>query len=101
MVNQSVIEIARQFVRQVPNDLELKKAYLFGSHAKGSANENSDIDIALIFGHMPDFFDTQMLLMRLRRTIDLKIEPHPIKESDFTLFDPFVFEIVSQGIELV
>jgi hypothetical protein len=49
---------------------------------------------------MPDFFATQKLLMRLRRNIDLRIEPHPIKEQDFNASDPFAFEISHTGIEI-
>ncbi|MCD4746311.1 MAG: hypothetical protein K8R58_08425, partial [Bacteroidales bacterium] len=55
---------------------------------------------ALIIGNMTDFFATQMQLMRLRRKIDLRIEPHPIEESDFTIMNPFAYEIQKNGIEL-
>ena len=37
---------------------------------------------------MDDFFSIQMQLMRLRRTIDLRIEPHPIWEGDFNIQNP-------------
>ena len=100
MVNKSIIETATKYVRQIPTDLEVKKAFLFGSYAKGLEREDSDIDIALIIGNMTDFFDAQMKLMRIRRKIDLRIEPHPIEESDFTITNPFVYEIQKNGIEL-
>jgi len=38
--------------------------------------------------------------MRLRRKIDLRIEPHPIKEQDFNVVNPFAFEIEKTGIEI-
>lgn len=41
-----------------------------------------------------------MQLMRIRRDVDLRIEPHPIGESDFTEMNPFAFEIQKSGIEL-
>jgi len=100
MVDKSIIDTAIMYVRQIPVDLDLKKAFLFGSYAKGLEREDSDIDIALIIGNMTDFFATQMELMRLRRKIDLRIEPHPIGESDFTLMNPFAYEIQKNGIEL-
>lgn len=100
MVKKSIIETATNFVKQIPNELEIKKAYLFGSYAKGAEREDSDIDIAVVFGNMTDFFATQMLLMRLRRKIDLRIEPHPINEADFSNLNPFAYEIKSSGIEL-
>ncbi len=76
MVKKSIIDIASRFVGQLPKDLDVRKAYLFGSCAKGLDNEDSDIDIAVVVGNMNDFFATQMQLMRLRRKIDLRIEPH-------------------------
>lgn len=100
MVNQTIIEIAKKYIRQIPSGLDLKKAYLFGSYAKGQEREDSDIDIALIIGEMDDFFLIQMQLMRLRRKIDLRIEPHPILEKDFTIQNPFAYEIQENGIEL-
>jgi hypothetical protein len=41
-----------------------------------------------------------MQLMRLRRDIDLRIEPHPILEGDFNVQNPFAFEIEKTGVEL-
>ena len=52
------------------------KAYLFGSYAKGMADIDSDIDLAIIFEDFPDTFDMQVQLMKLRRKFDTRIEPH-------------------------
>ena len=100
MVKKSIIGIVIRYINLIPSDLEVKKAYLFGSYAKGHEKENSDIDIALVIGNMTDFFSTQMQLMRIRRKVDLRIEPHPIGESDFTDLNPFAYEIKSSGIEI-
>jgi predicted nucleotidyltransferase len=100
MVNQSIIETAERFAKLIPADLMVKKTYLFGSYAKGNEREESDIDIAIVLGNMNDFFDTQMQLMRLRRKIDLRIEPHPISENEFNDSNPFAFEIKRTGIEI-
>lgn len=100
MVKKSIIDIASRYIKQLPLDLELKKAFVFGSYAKGLNDEDSDIDIALVLGNMPNFFETQMQLMRYRRKIDLRIEPHPIDESDFTNMNPFANEIQKSGIEI-
>jgi len=100
MVNQSIIETAKRYVQQIPNSMDLKKAYLFGSYAKGIEREDSDIDIAIVVGKMDDFFSIQMQLMRIRRNIDLRIEPHPISDKDFNVQNPFAYEIQQTGIEL-
>ena len=101
MVNQSIIDTAKLYIQKIPDRLELKKAYLFGSYAKGNEHNDSDIDIAIVLGKMDDFFVVQMQLMRLRRSIDLRIEPHPILEGDFNIQNPFAYEIQKTGIELI
>jgi predicted nucleotidyltransferase len=101
MVNQQIIETAKRYLLSIPEDLVVTKAYLFGSYAKGNEHDESDIDIALVIKNMPDFFSTQRILMRLRRKIDLRIEPHPIKEQDFNALNPFAYEIENSGIEIV
>ena len=100
MVDQSVIETAKKYIAQIPSNIKLKKAYLFGSYARGDEREGSDIDIALVIENMVDFFSTQRLLMKIRRKIDLRIEPHPIGENDFNMINPFACEIQKYGIEL-
>ena len=100
MVNQSIIDTAKLYIQSIPENMEIKKAYLFGSYAKGKEHNDSDIDIAIVIGKMDDFFSVQMQLMRLRRTIDLRIEPHPIWEGDFNIQNPFAYEIQKTGIEL-
>jgi uncharacterized protein len=100
MVNPAIIATVKKYLDQIPNDIDIKKAYLFGSYARGAEHADSDIDIALVIKNMPDFFDMQMQLMRLRRTIDLRIEPHPIGENDFTSANPFAYEIQKHGIEI-
>jgi len=100
MVNKKIIETAERFAKQIPQSLKVKKAYLFGSYANGTEREESDIDIAIVLGNMTDFYETQMQLMRIRRKIDLRIEPHPISEKDFNDLNPFAFEIKKTGIQI-
>ncbi len=100
MVDQTIIDTAKLYIQRIPAELDIKKAYLFGSYAKGSQHPDSDIDIAIVLGKMDDFFAVQMQLMRLRRDIDLRIEPHPIWEGDFNIQNPFAYEIEKTGFEL-
>lgn len=49
---------------------------LYGSYAKGTARPDSDIDIAVIVDKVEgDYLDQQAKLYRLRRSVDLRIEP--------------------------
>lgn len=78
----------------------IKEIYIFGSYAKGFSNENSDIDIAIIFDHRFDNFDMQVELMKLRRKFDTRIEPHPFSEDDFNESNPLAHEIMKNGLLL-
>ena len=89
-----------KLIREKYSDIET--AYLFGSFAKGKSNQDSDIDLALIFKNLDDSkrFDIQVQLMILASQIDTRIEPHPISHDDFYSGNPFVVEIKRTGIEI-
>ena len=76
---------------------DCKQIFLFGSYAKGTNQEESDIDIAVILGEFENRIDIQLELMRLRRKIDSRIEPHPFREKDFNMTNPVVNEILKYG----
>ena len=46
------IEIIKQATQRVGQKYGIKKAYLFGSYAKGCANEKSDVDILIDKGEL-------------------------------------------------
>ena len=95
-------KIARQYFNFIKKrDPNVKKVYMFGSFAKGTIREDSDIDLAIIFKNLDDPFDMQVQLMKLRRKFDTRIEPHPFKESDFQTSNPFANEILNTGIEII
>lgn len=83
------------------NGLRVEKAYLFGSYARGDANEWSDIDIAVISKSFSgNRFDDMMSLFEVRRKVDLRIEPIPFHPDDFDEWDPLAGEILSYGIQI-
>jgi len=88
---------AREFASLIIKNYDCKRVYLFGSYAKGTNLEESDIDITVIFREFDNLLDIQLELMRLRRKIDGRIEPHPFREKDFNMANPIVNEIVKHG----
>lgn len=78
---------------------ELEKVYLFGSYAKNSYNDNSDIDLALIYTNLndEDKFDLQVELMLLASDIDTRIEPHPFSIKELSESTPIINEILKYG----
>jgi len=95
------IKIARAYIELISNKYDIKQTFLFGSYAKGTNHDDSDIDIAVVVNDATDIIDTQIELMKLRRKVDLRIEPHPFKMSDFTKTNPVVNEILKHGIAIV
>ena len=97
MVEREIIEIVEEFARVVAEKYECQGIILFGSYAKGSYHTDSDIDIAVVLKDYDNLLNIQLELMRLRRKVDSRIEPHPIKESDFNSNNPLFNEIRKHG----
>ncbi|MCX6150423.1 MAG: nucleotidyltransferase domain-containing protein [Ignavibacteriales bacterium] len=97
-----VIEISKRYLFFLKTqNIFFEKAYLFGSFAKGNPKEYSDIDLAIIAPKWnPDLIEAQMVLLRLTRKIDTRIEPHPIETADFDESNPFASEIIKHGKEI-
>jgi len=73
---KEVRKIAMQYADVVAKELSPAAIVLYGSHAKGYASKNSDIDVAVIYdGFSGDWLKTSSRLWRLRREISLDIEP--------------------------
>lgn len=100
MDKKQAIEIAEKFLATINGKYFVKSAWLFGSYVNGNQKTDSDIDIAIVLNDFDDRFTAQFDLMKLRRNIDLRIEPHPFREKDFSINDPMVNEILKSGIQL-
>lgn len=95
-------EIARRYTEVVMNEIKISQAYLYGSYVKGNNNEDSDIDIAIVGDVFTgDKVDDMLRLMKLRRKVDNRIEPHPFKSDEFDISNPFINEIVTTGIRII
>ena len=101
MDKNDALNIAQKYADAIKANFNYTKIILFGSYAKGNFNEESDIDIAVIFNDYSSLIDMQLELMRLRRKIDSRIEPHPFRESEFDSSNPLVNEIIKYGQEII
>lgn len=100
MDKTDALKSANIYAGLVKENYDNIKVFLFGSYAKGNFTEDSDIDIAVVFKDFKNLMDIQLELMRLRRKIDSRIEPHPFREKDFELSNPLVNEILKYGQEM-
>lgn len=99
-IDVNIINIVKKYINEISKKFNIKGVYLFGSYAKGTDNKDSDIDVAIILDSDANTFDLMLELMMLTQNIDLRIEPHPIKENDFEEGNPFVEEIKTTGFKV-
>lgn len=79
----------------------LDKVILFGSYSRNDQKENSDIDIAVVLkNYSNDRFTTRLELMKLSRDFEEVIEAHPFLSTDLNNSNPFITEILKEGIEI-
>lgn len=101
-IPDEVIKKIQEFLDMVSaGGIHLDRAILFGSYARGRTNQWSDIDIALVSREFQGigFYDRQKVNPYILK-IDTRIEPHPFRPEEFTEDDPFVKEILNEGIEI-
>ena len=99
MDKREAINKVKAYRLLVQDHFPVEKVYLFGSYAKNTNTEDSDIDVAIIVDKIDgDFFSINPLLWKLRRQIDDRIEPI-LLEKEFDHAD-FIGEIEKYGIEI-
>ena len=101
MVKGAAINTAKLYIGLLKsNHIPVLSAYLFGSHASGKPNQDSDIDVAIVLDGYLDTPENCLVFMKYRREIDLRIEPHPYDKFDFEEGSPMIDEIKATGIIL-
>lgn len=90
--------IIEQYINYIIKQMKIRKVILFGSYAKGTATEDSDIDIAI---DSPDFSDDYLYEFEklnigvLKSGVDPILEPRPIHPA---MKKFFLEEILKTGI---
>ena len=96
----TVIDKAKEYKKLADNILPVKvdQFWLYGSFAKGTYNEFSDIDIAMVVSHIDDdvYWNNLPLLWKLSYQVDDRIEPIVVaRDTDYA---GFIEEIQRTGI---
>lgn len=95
---------AKGFAEAIKDVFENSKIYLFGSFAKGSPHEMSDIDVGIIVDDLRrypinEYIKKDMHISAKTLDFDLRISPHIVgRKQDVT---GFLQEIETTGIRLV
>lgn len=98
----SIINLIKNYITALKsNHIPVQKVILFGSYLKGSAREDSDIDIAVISPLFKgDRYQDRRSIVPFRRGIDSRIEPIPITPEDFARGGVLIDEIKQTGEEI-
>ena len=100
---QLAFQKTREYIQKLrENRIKIWRLYLYGSYAKGTYHTDSDIDLAVFLEKDDlDGFEENVQLMKLRRDVDIRIEPHPFAKSDFDETNPLVKEIIETGERII
>jgi uncharacterized protein len=101
MDKNTAFDVASRYYHYLKdNNFAVEKAVLFGSYARGDFDDNSDIDLALVFKKLDNKFKMQVQLLMLTHKFDTRIEPHPIEEEDYNNGNSLAYEILRSGVIL-
>lgn len=100
-ISDEIMKSIKKYIKKISRYYKIDEIILFGSYAKGTENEDSDIDIAVISNDFDDIFEDGANLIGLTWKIDTRIEPHPILTEDYeNIATPLVQEIIDTGIKI-
>ncbi len=102
-ISSNIINVLKKFLERLEHEnIKVQKAIIFGSYAKGTFNEWSDIDLAIV---SDDFVGNRVLdkerMIKSIVDIDTSISPLPYRPEDFDESDLFVKEIIETGVQIV
>jgi predicted nucleotidyltransferase len=82
-----VIQMAKEFLDRVRQKYDVRDAYLFGSFAKGTPGEYSDVDLAVVLGGSPRFeeslFDEQFMIFHEAQEFNSRLEVVCFPKEEF------------------
>jgi uncharacterized protein len=101
-LGKRINEVALQYANVLKHHFQLHSLYVYGSYAKGKFTEDSDIDIAVVAdGFSGDLVEDTFQLMKIRRGVDTRIEPHPFLVEEFHENNPLANEVLRSGIRII
>ena len=82
MDKNEIIKLVNVFGEKINKILPVKEVILYGSWAAGNEHYDSDIDVAVFLEKdFDNYLDTEKLLYKSRRDIDLRIEPVLVSDT--------------------
>jgi predicted nucleotidyltransferase len=103
LTQNAVIEIVKNYAREIEDQgVHLRSVILYGSFAKETQHQWSDIDVALVadeFTGLPDDHDLFPYVGIKKPYSRIEVRTYPT--DYFRQGDPFIEEIKNTGIEII
>jgi predicted nucleotidyltransferase len=74
MTNNELLDILSSMKNELRHKFGIEQIALFGSYARGEANEDSDVDIAIIKIHKKDFLKRLQAKEFLEKKLNKKVD---------------------------
>ncbi len=102
-IPESIQEIIAEYISNLGKDIPIEKVIIFGSYAKGSLNDFSDVDIAVFSDYFKGMKRTDSLYYLLLKAADydIDLEPQGFTMDDYHNPVGLVSEIIKTGVEFV
>ncbi len=97
------VKTARLFIDSLrESGIDVSEAYLFGSVAKGSADKDSDIDLAVVSRDFQGIrYHDIKKISKHRRKVDSRLEIHPFSRQEVEQDPPqFFLKIKQDGMRI-
>jgi predicted nucleotidyltransferase len=104
LTQETVINTVKNYAREIEEQgVHLREVILYGSFAKGTQHEWSDIDVALVADEFTGlgFIDYELFPYIGIKKPYIRIEPKTYPTDYFREGDPFIREIKKDGIVIL
>lgn len=83
LMDETIIEKVKRYAAKVRQHMKVRAIVLYGSYARGTQQQYSDIDVAVVVDSVKgDYITTSASLFRLVRDVDARIEPILLTKND-------------------
>lgn len=102
-IPENIRDVVEDYLNELSNEIQIDKAILFGSYAKGNYDIDSDIDLAIFsdsFKDMDRIESIKYLLKKARKFRGVDLQPISFTKQDYEERMGIVEEVIKTGIEL-
>lgn len=102
-IPENIINIVDDYLKDLSLEIQIEKAFLFGSYAKGNYGVDSDIDLAIFsdsFKDMDRIESIKYLLKKARKYKDIDLQPISFTKKDYEERLGIVEAVLKTGIEV-